>query len=93
MPAEHEQVSPREVSEFLAEVARLSRSGLPADPAERLAFFEHKADLLTRIAACQGTDDAHAVARGAREQLARMRAGQAGQFAWCREDRPYGGSA
>jgi len=85
MPADHEPVSPREVSEFLTEVLRLSRSGLPDDPAERLAFFERKADLLTRIAEGDGSDEARAVARAAREQLARVRAGQPPQSA---QDRP-----
>ena len=92
MPAEPEPVSPREVSEFLAEVARLSRCGLSADPAERLAFFERKADLLTRIADRDGGGEAHAVARGAREQLAQIRAGHAGPSAPHRQDRPGGGA-
>ncbi len=93
MPAEPEPVSPREVSEFLAEVARLSRCGLPTDPAERLAFFERKADLLTRIADRDGTDDARAAASGAREQLAQIRAGQAGPSAQHQEDRSERGQA
>ena len=93
MPADHEPVSPREVSDLLADLRRLSCLGSSADPAERLVFFERKADLLTRIANRDGTDDARAAASGAREQLAQIRAGQAGPSAQHRQDRREGGGA
>jgi len=76
MPADEEPVSMAEVSAFLAETLRLSRSRADIDPAELLAHIERKADLLTRIADRDGTDEARAVANAAREQLARLRAAQ-----------------
>jgi hypothetical protein len=76
MPADAEPVSVAEVTAFLADTLRLTRTGPGIDPAEWLAFIERKADLLTRIAAQNGTDEAHAVAQDAREQLAQLRTTQ-----------------
>ena len=76
MPADAEPVSVAEVTAFLADTRRLTRTGPDIDPAEWLAFIERKADLLTRIAAQDGTDESAAVAHAAREQLAQLRAGQ-----------------
>jgi hypothetical protein len=81
MPATDRPVSPDEVSRFLAELRRLSEAGPHADPAERLAFFERKADLLTRIAKRDGTDEKRAVAEAACRQLAQIRAERSGHIA------------
>jgi hypothetical protein len=76
MPADAEPVSMAEVTAFLADTLRLTRTGPDIDPAEWLAFIERKADLLTRIADQDGTDEARAVAQGASEQLAQLRTTQ-----------------
>jgi hypothetical protein len=76
MPADAEPVSVAEVTAFLADTLRLTRTGPGIDPAEWLAFIERKADLLTRIAAQNGTDESRAVAQAAREQLAQLHAAQ-----------------
>jgi hypothetical protein len=76
MPTDAEPVSMAEVTAFLADILRLTRTGPDIDPAEWLAFIERKADLLTRIAAQDGTGESRAVAQAAREQLAALRAAQ-----------------
>ncbi len=76
MPADAEPVSVAEVTAFLADTLRLTRTGPGIDPAEWLAFIERKADLLTRIAEQDGTDEARAVAQAACVQLAQLRAAQ-----------------
>jgi hypothetical protein len=76
MPADREPVSMAEVTAFLADSLRLSRTGADIDPAELLAYVERKASLLTRIADQDGTDESRAVAQAAREQLAQLRAEQ-----------------
>ena len=76
MPADAEPVSMAEVTAFLADALRLTRTGPDIDPAERLAFIERKANLLTRIAGQDGTGEARAVAKAAREQLAQLRTAQ-----------------
>ena len=78
MPADHEPVSTAEVSAFIAETLRLTRARSALAPAELLAHADRKADLLTRIAGQDGTGESADVARAAREQAARLRAGQTG---------------
>ena len=58
MPADEEPVSMAEVSAFLAETLPASRSRADIEPAELLVYIERKADLLTRIADRDGTDEA-----------------------------------
>ncbi len=74
-------MSPSEVSRFTAELRRLSEAGPQADPVERLALFERKADLLTRIAERDGTEEKRAVAEAAWQQLAEVRAELSGHIA------------
>jgi len=65
------RVSPDDISTLLTQLAALSPD---ATLRERLDFHEHKAQLLTRIAAMAGTTDAHDVAAEAWfqcQQLAR----------------------
>ena len=76
MPADAEPVSVAEVTAFLADTRRLTRTGPHIDSAEWLAFIERKADLLTRIADQDGTGEAQAVAQAAREQLVQLRTTQ-----------------
>jgi hypothetical protein len=69
------RVTPREISAFLDRL----RAVTPDTPlAERIEFFERKADLLSRVAADLDTPEAHQVAADARQyagQLARQRDG------------------
>lgn len=67
-------VSPREISAFLALVRERSACRVPPTPAEDVAFFERKADLLTRIAADSLDLDAVGAAANARAQLDAARA-------------------
>jgi hypothetical protein len=76
MPADAEPVSTAEVTAFLPGTLRLTRTGPDIDPAGWLAFIERKADLLTRIADQDGTDEARTVAQAAREQFAQLRTAQ-----------------
>jgi hypothetical protein len=53
-PADHltgDQVTAREITEFLRHLAELRVSARRDDPARRAAFLARKADLFTRIAA------------------------------------------
>lgn len=61
------RVTPAEISEALAALARLPHD---ATTGERIAWHERKAGLLTRIAAELDTPEAHAVAAEAWDQLA-----------------------
>jgi hypothetical protein len=63
------RVSPREISAFLDQLHAIS----PDTPlAERVRFFERKADLLSRVAADLDTAEAHQVAADARDYAARL---------------------
>jgi hypothetical protein len=64
-------VTPAEIGELLATARTLASN---ASLAEQTAFFEWKADLLSRIAASFDTPEAHAVAAGARDQAAAIAA-------------------
>lgn len=68
-PAQPSPVQPREISALLDQLHRLA----PGDVAGRLAFHERKADLLTRIAAEMGTDQARQAAADAHAQAAELR--------------------
>ena len=63
------RVSPDDISTLLASLAALSPD---ATPAERLAYHERKAELLSRIAAVLGTTDAYDVAADAWLQCQRL---------------------
>jgi hypothetical protein len=63
------RVRPGEISDLLDQLRQLDSCTTPAAvAAARLAFFDRKADLLTRIAADLGTDEAREVAAIARER-------------------------
>jgi hypothetical protein len=66
------RVTPGEISALLDQVRQLTPD---CDPGERLAYFDRKADLLTRVAEDLGTIDAHEVAAGARAYAAALRSG------------------
>jgi hypothetical protein len=69
------RVSPGEISALLDQLRQLATHSSPAvSAAARLAFFERKADLLTRIAADLGTAEAREVAANARTYAAELRA-------------------
>jgi hypothetical protein len=69
------RVSPGEISDLLDQLRHLDSHTSPAAAAAaRLAFFDRKADLLTRIAADLGTDEAREVAAKARTYAAELRA-------------------
>jgi hypothetical protein len=63
------RVTPAEISELLAALARLPHD---ATSGELIAWHERKAGLLTRIAADLDTPEAHAVAAEAWDQLAAL---------------------
>jgi hypothetical protein len=63
------RVTPAEISDLLGE-ARLLRPDAPM--IDRIRYHEHKAQLLSRIAAELGTTEAHEVAAQAWEQLAAL---------------------
>jgi hypothetical protein len=63
------RVTPAEISELLLE-GRLLRPDAPL--IDRITYQEHKAQLLSRIAAETGTTEAHDVAAQAWEQLAAL---------------------
>jgi hypothetical protein len=70
-----DQPAPVTAADICALLAGLEALPRFAPLADRLAFHEHKAELLTRIAAMAGTPDAHAAAAEARaycQQLARQ---------------------
>jgi hypothetical protein len=58
-------VRPREISDLLAWARALTQAGPAADPAERAAYLQAKADLLARIAATTGDPAAARVAADA----------------------------
>jgi hypothetical protein len=63
------RVSPREISAFLDHLRAIT----PDTPlAERIRFFERKADLLSRVAADLDTAEARQVAADARDYAARL---------------------
>jgi len=66
------RVTPGEISDLLDQLHHLTPA--PA-PAERIAYLERKADLLTRAAEDLATADAHEVAASARAYAAALRAG------------------
>jgi hypothetical protein len=69
------RVTPGEISDLLDQLRQLATYSSPAAAAgARLAFFERKADLLTRIAVDLGTAEAHEVAADARARAAGLRA-------------------
>jgi hypothetical protein len=63
------RVTPAEISELLR-IARLLPPNAPL--AEQIAYFERKADLMSRIAADTGTADARAAAAEAWDQVAAL---------------------
>ena len=69
------RVTPGEISDLLDQFRHLAQAHGQATPADRLAYFERKADLLARIAAHLGTDEAREVAAAARAQVTALRAG------------------
>jgi hypothetical protein len=71
MTAQPDRVTPAEIGELLA-TARVLASDAPL--AERAAFFEWKADLLSRIAAAFDTPEARAAAAEALDQVAALAA-------------------
>ncbi|MGO9079857.1 MAG: hypothetical protein ACLQDY_12555 [Streptosporangiaceae bacterium] len=66
------RVSPGEISDLLGQLD--SHMSPAAAAAARLAFFDRKADLLTRIANDLDTDEARAVAANACARAAELRA-------------------
>ncbi len=69
MPDEASRVSPGEIGDLLDQMRRLK----PDTPlSERLAYFEHKARLLTDIAQDIDTPEAHTVAADAWAYLSRL---------------------
>ena len=69
MPDQPSRVSPGEISDLLDHARRLK----PDSPFnERLAYFEHKASILSRIAADLDTPEAHVVAADAWHYLSLM---------------------
>ena len=76
-----DQPVPVTAADICALLARLEALPRFAPLADRLAFHEHKAELLTRIAAMAGTAEAHDAAAEAWEhcqQLARQLAAEGG---------------
>jgi hypothetical protein len=69
MPDQPSRVTPREISDLLDRARGLDRD---ASLDERIAYHEHKAALLSRIAADLGTADAHEVAAQAWEYAASL---------------------
>ncbi len=70
------RVAPGEIADLLDQLNRLDTCTSPAAAtAARLAFFDRKADLLTRIADEVGTEEARQVAAEARAQAAELRTG------------------
>jgi hypothetical protein len=70
------RVTPGEISALLDQARRLAAED--ASPADQLAYYERKAQLLSRIATTLDTPEAHQVAADARQQvtmLARQRDG------------------
>ncbi len=67
MSAQPRRVTPAEISDLLTTARNLP---LDAPPAQRLAYFEDKAELLTRVAARLDTPEAHEVAALAWDQVA-----------------------
>jgi hypothetical protein len=65
------RVTPAEISELLSAARKLP---LNAPLGEQIAYFERKADLLTRIAAADDTADARAAAAEAWDQVAALAA-------------------
>ncbi len=70
--AQPSRVQPGEISALLDQLRQLRPD---TDPTVRLAYFDRKANLLTRIAADLDTDDARQVAADARAQAAELRIG------------------
>ncbi len=66
------RVTPGEISALLDQARQLTAD---SDPHERLAYFERKADLLSRVAADLGTVDAAEVAADACAYAAALRSG------------------
>jgi len=76
-----DQPAPVTAADICALLARLEALPRFAPLADRLAFCEHKAELLSRIAAMAGTPEAHDVAADAWlecRQLARRIAAEGG---------------
>lgn len=67
MTGQPRRVTPAEISDLLTTASNLP---LDAPPAERLAYFEDKAELLTRVAARLDTPKAHEVAALAWDRVA-----------------------
>jgi hypothetical protein len=61
------RVTPADISQLLSAAHKLS---LHAPLGEQIAYFERKAELLSRIAADMDTPEAHAAAAEASDQLA-----------------------
>ena len=71
MTGQPRRVTPAEISDLLTTARTLP---LDAPPAQRLAYFEDKAELLTRVAARLDTPEAHEVAAEAWDQVAAVTA-------------------
>jgi hypothetical protein len=69
MTDEPRRITPAEICDLLSAARTLP---LDASPPQRLAYFEHKAELLTRVAAYLDTAAAHEVAAEAWDQAAQM---------------------
>jgi hypothetical protein len=65
------RVTPADISQLLSAARTLSAH---APLGEQIAYFERKAELLSRIAADMDTPEAHAVASEASDQLAALTA-------------------
>ena len=74
MTAQPARVTPGEISALIEQARSLGPLG-QASQADQLAYFEHKADLLTRAAEDLGTAEAREVAANARAYAAALRAG------------------
>ncbi|GAA3737742.1 hypothetical protein HDA32_005391 [Spinactinospora alkalitolerans] len=74
MSEQPERVTARDVEDFLSEVLGRFGGTAPATPAEDVAFFERKAELMGRIAAESDDPETHAAATNARAQLEETRA-------------------
>jgi hypothetical protein len=71
MTGQPRRVTPAEISDLLATARNLP---FDAPPAQRLAYFEDKAEQLTRVAARLDTTEAHEVAAEAWDQVATLAA-------------------
>jgi hypothetical protein len=68
------RVTPGDIADLLDQARGLGLPGEASD-ADRLAYFERKADLLTHLAEDLATIDAHDIAADARAYAAALRAG------------------